>query len=155
MNRVFRVMMATTLFGTIACSSLKNSDNSSQAFILQVSTSPCFGRCPVYKLSINSNGNAIYTGLRHPKTKGDVQRTIPATEIDSIRYILEKYDFWDLDSIYDNPNVSDMPSFIVEYKGEIKSKTVVGRFESPDNFRRISAFLERLRKRNFGDLENN
>jgi hypothetical protein len=100
---------------------------------------------------ISSNGKSSFEGFRDPKTDGVIELTLPKAEIDSLTTILANHNFNALDSLYDNPLISDLPSVTLSLENEIGIKTVTGRYDTPESFRRITAFIERLRKRNFSD----
>jgi hypothetical protein len=34
-------------------------------------TGPCFGACPVYRITVSSDGNATFTGIRHTQVIGE------------------------------------------------------------------------------------
>ena len=123
-------------------------------FILKIQTSPCFGRCPFYELKvIGEDGTAIYNARRYPNTNGAVTKILPRLELDSIEMFLNTNKFWDLESEYDNPNVTDLPSTTITFTKGDRTKSVKGRHDVPEDFKRITAFIERLRLRNFGEFE--
>lgn len=153
MKRVNIIILSIAMMGAGSCSLFKSKSNTNKDFTLVVKTSPCFGRCPFYELSVDSKGEARYKGIRHPKTDGEIVRNLSAIELDSVRYIFETNNFWGLDSVYDNPSISDFPSTTISYNTVDKQKTVFARFDTPMELRKITAFIERLRKRTFGDLE--
>jgi hypothetical protein len=140
----------------VSCSASKSNsstkyERNANPFTLTVKTSPCFGRCPFYEMVISSNGKSSFEGFRDPKTDGVIELTLPKAEIDSLTTILANHNFNALDSLYDNPLISDLPSVTLSLENEIGIKTVTGRYDTPESFRRITAFIERLRKRNFSD----
>ncbi len=122
----------------------------STEFTFEVSTTPCFGTCPVYDLTIKESGLAVYNGKNFPKTNGEVFKNLPDAEMDSLREVLAASNFFELDSVYDEPTVTDLPSTTMTLTiNESSSKTVMGRYETPEEFDRVKAFIERLRRRNF------
>lgn len=118
-------------------------------FTLEVSTTPCFGSCPVYDLTIKESGLAVYNGKHFPET-GEIFKPLPMREVDSLRKVFAGNNFFELDSVYDNPNVTDLPSMKIHLSlGNGAEKTVLSRYEQPQNLKNITAFIERLRQRNF------
>ena len=154
MNRRNQILIVSSLIGALACSSLKPEKKyESSPFKLEINASPCFGRCPAYTLIIDNEGNTSYEGLKYPRTNGKVERVMSKSDLDSIRLVLDENQFWDLDSIYDNPQISDLPSLGIQWQSDSKKHKVTGRFNTPEGFDNIAAFIERLRLRNFGDLK--
>lgn len=140
-----------------SCSSTKNKktvDNhkNSSPYIVTVNTSPCFGSCSFYTMVINQNRTATYEGFRYPKTNGVIEKELPQFEVDSLRLVLAENNFSSLDSIYDNTRITDLPSITIQLDNKKGSKSVTGRFDTPQSFNNISAFIERLRIRNFDKL---
>lgn len=130
---------------------LKNKGN---AFTLEVHTTPCFGTCPVYDLTVKESGLAVYNGRHFPDTGGEIFKKLPMSEVDSIRYVLSRNNFFELDSLYDDPMVMDLPSRAISLTlGNGTQKVVTGRYDQPQEFKNIAAFLERLRQRNFSTRE--
>ncbi|MGB0177466.1 MAG: DUF6438 domain-containing protein [Owenweeksia sp.] len=119
-------------------------------FTFEVSTSPCFGSCPVYDMSIKESGLAVFNGKKFPDTKGDIFKSLPDEEMDSLRSVLAGSGLFEMDSVYDDPNITDLPGTTLTLTlGNGSSKTVRGRYNTPESFDEIKAFVERLRKRNF------
>ncbi len=145
----------TTIALLTACGASNNATalkRKGTEFTFKVSTTPCFGECPVYDLTIKESGLAVYNGKNFPDTKGEIFKSLPDEEMDSLRMVLANSGFFEMDSVYDEPSVTDLPGTTLTLTlGNSSTKTVMGRYETPDSFDRIKAFVERLRKRNFGE----
>lgn len=119
-------------------------------FTLTVKTTPCFGKCAVYDLTIVESGLAVYDGQHFPDTEGEVFKPLPTEELDSIREILSANNFFALDSVYDNASVTDLPSMTIKLElGNGTEHQVRGRYETPAEFDHIAAYFRRLSRRYF------
>lgn len=121
------------------------------AFIIKIEKTPCFGKCPVYELTLRSDSTAHFVGKRFVQMEGEHQSQLGAQDMDSIRYILAHYNFDELDSVYNDSHVADLPStFITVRLPDLDyEKKVWSRYQQPENLLKIQAFFERLRRRHF------
>lgn len=138
-------------FLAASCSLFKPKPQSVKEISLEVRTSPCFGSCAVYEMRVE-NGMASYIGLRYPKRNDTLTIKLPSSELDSILYIFNQNSYWDLAEIYDNPNISDLPSTRLKFREDGKEKSVLVRADIPDNLINILRYIERFRKRTFQEL---
>ena len=150
MKRVF--LGIGVLFFLAGCKSTAEGylKKDSASFKLNIESTPCFGTCPVYTMSIDETSEVSYNGKRFVPVEGVVSKTIPQWEVDSLKQVLLSNNFFELDTLYD-ANVTDVPSFILDFEAGNSdyNHKVTGRFDYPEKFSKIKAFLERLRKRNF------
>ncbi len=154
MKKSIFLILSISLF-SIACNSSyrslqKKFEEESSEFIVEVSTTPCYGTCPVYSLDIYSNGNAHFEGILYTDIEGEIEAQLPQSEVDSLKQFILANNFFKLDSIYDDPYISDLPSTIISVSVEGKKKRVKGRCNKPAEFNEIESFLARLVKRQFG-----
>ncbi len=146
---LFAFMLISACAGNKAQRQLKKDD---AVFHLRMEKGPCFGSCPVYNLDVKSDGTAVLEAIRFMPKEGMLLAQLPPVEIDSLKELLVTREFFALDSIYDNPSLSDLPATKVSLEvGREKelNKTVIGRYDTPEDFDAVVAFLERLRKRHF------
>ena len=150
MKKVILGIGVLAIMAGCATNNAKALKKKSTEFTFEISTTPCFGTCPVYDLTIKESGLAVYNGKKFPETKGELFKNLPDQEMDSLRDILAGSNFFKMDSVYNDPSVTDLPSTTMTLTlGSGTSKTVMGRIGTPENFDAIKAFVERLRQRNF------
>lgn len=121
------------------------------SFTFSARTEPCFGTCPVYELVVSSNGQAVYTGKNFTKLEGKHEKKIPMHEVDSLRALLIKAKYLQLDTVYNDPYIADIPSthfHLVSEQGKIDKK-VWARFDEPEALLNLEAFMDGLRMRYF------
>ena len=115
---------------------------------LEVRTTACFGECPIYKLKIYDNRMAQFDGEFYVKKKGEWLKRIPQVEMDSLKLLIDNSKFFDLESSYDNPGISDLPSFYLTVNSGNKSKTIHCRYDVPEALLEIYQYANRIRSSN-------
>lgn len=79
--------------------------------LIKLARGPCFGSCPVYTLTIRSDGTVEFDGKQSVKVRGGQTDRITDAQFTQIISILNRVDFADLDDrafswCYDTPTVS-------------------------------------------------
>jgi hypothetical protein len=72
---------------------------------------PCFGTCPVYKVTLRRDGTAFYEGNEYVRQMGKHRGTIEAPLFDRLAQRVAGKGFFDLEGHYSEP-VTDHPSVI-------------------------------------------
>lgn len=123
------VILMSLFFGFTSCKSKKNAaknDTKTEEVEIKVDgktpviyyeKSICFGRCPVFKFEIFSDGRAIYEGIANVEKLGKYE----AKAGDFIRPLMikaQEIQFDTLQSEYDNKGVTDLPSTFVGVNGK-------------------------------------
>lgn len=82
----------------------------------------CYGKCPVYKLTINGDGSFIYFGKSNVQYLGAHKGFIPSRELKPMFDKLETYTWNKYPEQYPIDNV-DFPQFTLEYyDGKLRKK---------------------------------
>lgn len=115
--------------------------NPADSLIIAFEKTPCFGRCPVYKIKVYRSGFAVYEGLNFSEKLGLYATRFSQEKIERIFDSAEKIDFFDLDTAYDDPYVTDLPSTITMLNQEGKKHQVKARFGVPE---KLEVFQENL-----------
>lgn len=111
------------------------------SLLIALEKTPCFGRCPVYKVRVYKSGFATYEGLNFTEKLGMYSSHFTEDEIARIFKSAAEIGYFSLDDKYDNPNVSDLPSTIVTLNSEEDKKRIVARINTPE---KLKIFLENL-----------
>ena len=118
----------------------------------------CFGPCPAFTFEVTTTGAAtlsIDRPLREsplsklPLGAYQAQMTDPSTWNDRISAAAEQVHYTTLDSLYDNPRVTDLPATITEWNG----KSVTNRYNGPDLTTLYAAFDEAMATLNWRPIE--
>jgi hypothetical protein len=103
----------------------------------------CFGRCPVYKVTVSGDGKVEYEGKDHVKEKG-----LRSSKIDEKLFLrlMKKVDeigFFKLDDRYEGL-VTDLPTRITTVtKGEL-SKTVRNYYGGPKGLHDLEQLIDEV-----------
>ncbi len=92
---------------------------------------PCFGQCPIFKLSIYDSGYSIYEGRNFVDRIGTYQSNGDLASLHKIKQVADSIQYFSFDSLYDNPNLMDFPSKIIIIKDQGEKKKVVARVKAP------------------------
>ena len=118
----------------------------------------CFGPCPAFTFEVTATGAAtlsIDRPLREsplsklPLGAYQAQMTDPSAWNDRISAAAEQVHYTTLDSLYDNPRVTDLPATITEWNG----KSVTNRYNGPDLTTLYAAFDEAMATLNWRPIE--
>jgi len=107
------------------------SESIEQRLVLQISTTPCFGECPTYDLSIFSNRVVTFNGKKFTKIKGYQTGVITVDQYNSLLEQAEKAKLMEANEVYDNPAITDLPSTKILFIHDGAKKAIVARYEVP------------------------
>ena len=118
----------------------------------------CFGPCPAFTFEVTASGAAtlaIDRPLREsplselPLGVYQAQMTDATAWNARIKAAAEQVRYATLDSLYDNPRVTDLPATITEWNG----KSVTNRYNGPDLTTLYAAFDEAMATLNWRPIE--
>jgi Domain of unknown function (DUF6438) len=90
----------------------------------------CYGTCPIYKMTISSNGSVVFEGRRFVKKVGTAKSAISQEQLRVLLAAFEKIRYFELRDRYEQPEdgceqwVTDNPSAITSLTLNGKSKSV-------------------------------
>lgn len=91
--------------------------------IIHIERLPCFGRCPVYTVTVYGSGLVIYDGELSVDAKGKRIKFLDEEEISIILTEFKKADFFSLDENYAF-HASDLPSTIIQIEIDGQNRRV-------------------------------
>jgi Domain of unknown function (DUF6438) len=97
---------------------------------LTLKRSSCYGRCPVYELSIQPSGKVLFEGKRFTKTKGKAESNLSEDKLKQLVSEIDKADFFALKDSYTESSgncpsaVTDHPTVTLFIKLRGKQKTI-------------------------------
>ncbi len=107
------------LFGCQTAPSVKKDEaavTTAPEALVSLERTPCFGACPVYVVSVLSDGTTRFEGKRHVKITEPVEVKLEASVLEKLKAAFEKSEFakW---PDYTRTSVSDMPTVVLTYEG--------------------------------------
>ena len=102
-----------------------------QSAVIKMSTGPCFGRCPVYDLTIEGSGNATLVAKKFMDYEGTFQRELDSeVVVDLVNAFLDA-NFWGFEDKYTG-NITDLPTTWLTFSYEGQTKEVEAYYNVPE-----------------------
>jgi hypothetical protein len=114
----------------LACNASKKTYQYPLDSRIEMSKGPCYGSCPVFKISIDGTGQATFEGTRFVKKMGPHARQLAAEETNALFQAFIDSDFWSFEDRYTAP-VSDLPTTFLTFTHEGQSKKIQCYFDVP------------------------
>lgn len=92
--------------------------------IIRLERGPCYGRCPVYQITIYGDGTVRYDGQDHVRVMGAQTAVISTGTVKALADEIVKSGFFNLRDAYTEAQVTDAPFAIVYAAVGGRSKTV-------------------------------
>lgn len=96
---------------------------------------PCFGRCPVFKIKVYQSGFATYEGLNFAEKMGLYSYRFSPADLEKIYEMASAINYFDLESEYNDPRITDLPSVISEIKLKDQSHSIMSRRGAPQELK--------------------
>jgi len=91
--------------------------------VITMERTACHGTCPIYKLTINGDGNVIYQGQDFVEIEGEQTASLSPAQIQDMVSAFEETKFFTLTD-YTNEDTTDSPTVITSITLNGKTKTV-------------------------------
>ncbi|HEY7635627.1 MAG TPA: DUF6438 domain-containing protein [Gemmatimonadales bacterium] len=91
-----------------------------ESTVIRLERTPCFGRCPVYRVAITASGRVNYVGKNFVTQQGEATGDTPKERLDSLLGEIDRQGFFGFDDRYVagspacGPYATDAPSAITE-----------------------------------------
>jgi len=110
-----------------ACWSSKTSSKLEEVDkIVALNQGPCFGRCPIYTLTVYQKGLVTYEGERNTDRLGKHFKEISQEQYEAILQLCEAIKWEQLQRAYSSP-YPDLPTIKITYFGNQEAKAVIGK----------------------------
>ena len=121
--------------------------------VMGIYKGPCFGRCPVYQLTIYDNQMAILEARANMERKGTYRMRL---EQDTYRQLSELYKEADLFNLPDNfpSDVMDAPKTTISVWKDGNKKSVMYDLDKPDILQKIEDQMDELLKSSEWEAED-
>ena len=109
--------------------------------IIELTKGPCFGKCPMYTITIYSNGLAAFDGKRFTEKEGLHYKDIGRAKAKEIKNAAKAADFFVMEDDYPN-KVTDISTHTIVYHEGSRSKTVKGNINLPQGAKDVIKILD-------------
>jgi inner membrane protein involved in colicin E2 resistance len=112
----------------------------------QIQRTACFGRCPIYTLSVYESGYVEYLGKKWVEKEGRFAAEVDQKVLDKLMKEAKAINYFDLNHQFDSKNVTDLPSTITTLKGKEGFHIVVNRYQAPEELSEFAHQFDQLFK---------
>lgn len=97
---------------------------------LRMERTPCFGKCPHYKVEIHSNGLILYEGIKHGNFFGHRKAQVDPKKVAKLFKEIGKYKLISLKNMY-KPKAADLPRLHFDFSINKKGKRITNAESGP------------------------
>ncbi len=102
-----------------------NALNNDTILLASIERTPCFGICPVYKITFYQSGYVMMHGKRHVQNIGWFSTRLTKEQVNSIIHYAEENKIYELAGEYTEPRIADFPTTITELNINNRYKRIV------------------------------
>jgi hypothetical protein len=110
-------------------------------FVIKLERTACYGRCPVYVVSIDAKGNVTYDGTRFVKVAGRQTDRVPASRVAALVETVDRIRFFDLDDKY-RQLITDLPTTFVTVTRDGRTKRIEDYFGAPKSLKDLERQID-------------
>lgn len=104
----------------------------------------CYGTCPVFELKIYNNGTAILNAIANLELTGMHSTQLTKEEMVAFAQKAKDIKYMEMEDVYDNPGISDLPSTTTSIVLNGVRKQVVKRYGYPIELRAFEKLFDSL-----------
>jgi hypothetical protein len=98
----------------------------------------------MFELTVLNDGRAVYLGKNYVDRIGRFQALIDYTDIVQVLQKANEIGYFELDAVYDNEGIQDLPTIITEITNNGKLHRVRNRYKGPAALRMLYTELDSL-----------
>ena len=104
---------------------------------------PCYGQCPVFEAKFMTDGSATYHGKMFVDKIGHYAAQVDEALLESIRTKSFEVNFFDFYNKYpvEDVQIADLPTTVTYLRIGDQEKTVIHKFQAPDELKAYENFL--------------
>jgi hypothetical protein len=110
-------------------------------FLITLQRTACFGTCPAYKVSIESDGRVTYDGSQFVRVTGRQETRIPVSAVVGLVETVNRIGFFKLEDTYAAP-ITDLPTTTVTVTSGGRTKRVVDYVGAPKELRELERQID-------------
>jgi hypothetical protein len=131
----------------LADSSVPKSAGGASLVMASLERTACYGRCPIYTVTVLRDGTVTWQGRRFVKVVGSATAKLPARTVAALAAAFRRADFFALADRYDHRDVTDNPSAITTFSDGTRTKKIdhyYGDESAPAALRELEARVDEL-----------
>lgn len=134
---LFPIAFCCLVLFLFSCKSNQKSNASQAEVIFSLSTTPCYGECPVFELSLYGDKTLVYDGKEHTKIEGVKETQLTDDQFETFLGIIESSDWSKFEPSYTS-DMTDLPTQNFNYNRNDVSKSVSKYGTEPRELSKIS-----------------
>ncbi|HMO38277.1 MAG TPA: DUF6438 domain-containing protein [Saprospiraceae bacterium] len=146
-NKYYRLCVWLGLLLTLtACDTnraLLRTDFNRETRVIEMAKSPCYGRCPVFRLTVYASGLVSFDGERYTERTGFWVKKMDKNEYQNLLRAFRNANLWQFDNVY-RGEYYDAPTVTISYYEEGDLKTIIGKDGRPNKVLELEALLDDL-----------
>lgn len=104
----------------------------------------CFGKCPVYEVSISKNGKATWKGIANVDKMGDFTATVGQSKLDYLMLAFKSAKFVKLENAYPvEGKIADGAGTVTTFNDGEKVKVVTNKGIAPEHLTELESIIEK------------
>jgi hypothetical protein len=139
------LLITVAVLGVGGIAILGNKTNTAQSlpddFTITMRRTSCYGFCPVYSVTITSDGQVTYTGEGNVTTTGTQTRTVDKSQVLKLYQKTEEIRFFELEDEYVEM-ITDLPTTFVTVKANGKTKMVEDYAGAPEDLKELETLID-------------
>ncbi len=141
-----QLLLAGVIAIAASCSNQKSVNKPAKQgdeIFASIERTACFGKCPIYVLSVYKNGYVTYNGKQFVDHEGLFYTNVEQAVLDSIAAHAMAINYFGLQDEYDSP-ITDVPSTITTLSIDGKTKRIKNRRGGPKSLYDYEKYLDGL-----------
>ena len=113
-----------------------------ESLFLTMERTPCYVKCPAYKITIFNTGNVLFEGYSHTKYIGKYGKQLTKKQLKEIQQMMDEIDILEMKDVYDT-EVTDFPSTILFLvSNNTHKKKILDRVNAPSELKRFEKLID-------------
>lgn len=113
-------------------------------FVISLERTACFGHCPVYIVTLDSDGKVTYYGEMFVAVEGTQYSALEQEDLHALVREFERIDFFSLEDQYTDMGATDLPSAIITLIVDGKMKQVIHYHGDPNAPKKLAALEDKI-----------
>ncbi|MCB0612242.1 MAG: hypothetical protein KDC75_03010, partial [Phaeodactylibacter sp.] len=148
----FLISFVAIAFMFTGCGASANMSLNNMDKVIEMTKGPCYGRCPVFTLTVYDKGIVSYKGERYTDRLGTYVKKLEKEEMERLLREFKNANLWQYKDAY-RGRIPDMQSVSISYYEGSRKKTVTGKEIRPNSVKWLESLLDQIAQSNTGWIQ--
>ena len=139
----FLISFVAIAFMFTGCGASANMSLNNMDKVIEMTKGPCYGRCPVFTLTVYDKGIVSYKGERYTDRLGTYVKKLEKEEMERLLREFKNANLWQYKDAY-RGRIPDMQSVSISYYDGSRKKTVTGKEIRPNSVKWLESLLDQV-----------